>query len=926
MIKQSFIKELVTIVGSENVLSAKRDLLAYSYDATQEQKMPEVIVFPHSTAEVSAVMKAVHQERIPILPRGAGTGISGGTVPVRGGVILELSRMNGILAMDTANRRAVVEPGVVNLDLQNALAPLGFIYPPDPASQKSCTLGGNIGENAGGPLCLKYGVTSKYVCGMEVVLPNGEVLDIGGSVEDVPGYDLRALLIGSEGTLGTVTKLVLHIIPRPEASRTLLAIFETLEDAGQAVSDIISVGIIPGALELMDKTMCGIIEQSIHAGYPVDAEGVLLIEVAGLADSLDRQVKDISEICQRNKVRELRFAQTSAERDVIWKGRKGAFGAVARICPPYLVNDGTVPRNKLVPALRKVREIAEKYHLAIANVAHAGDGNLHPLIMFDINNPDESAAAKKAGDEILDTCIALGGTISGEHGIGLQKLDAMYRMFSPTELATMHKVKLVFDPDDTLNPGKLFPPEVDKSLPTREDIPVTGKAVSQEPQVLYQRLAEIVGPENVMTGNQVTAPYEVDGLVPSTVVSVSTTEQVSQIIKAENQSRTPIIPWGSGSKQQVGPCLSAAGMILCLKPMNQIVDLDAGNLTVQVEAGMVNSELQRQLVEHKLFFPLDPLYVETSTIGGELAANANGPLRLMYGTARDLVLGATVVTPTGDIIHTGGKTMKNVAGLDLCKMFIGSWGTLGIITEAVLRLFPLPEVSKSLWLTFSNFEDAFRLVTQLLNSALSPSSVELIDWVAGRNLRNGYDLRLEEGEVLLIVNTEGDSEAVERHLKEISTIAEANKARHIASIEGEEATRAWNAYRGVHQSILSAVPSTLQGKASVPISQSGDMFKAVKEVGDKYSVEIGTMAHCGSGILYPYVAAGNDDAVHIIGDLRQAAVGLGGFFIVEAAPLWVRKNVDVLPHRNDYTLMKRLKTELDPNNILNPGRVVGGIY
>lgn len=927
MIKQSFIKELATIVGRENVLFSKRDLLAYSYDATSRQEIPEVIVFPLSTAEISAVMKAAHRERIPVVPRGAGTGLSGGTVAVRGGVILELSRMNRILVVDTANRRAVVEPGVVNLDLQNALAPLGFIYPPDPASQKSSTLGGNIGENAGGPHCLRYGVTSKYVCGMEVALSTGEVVDIGGSVEDIPGYDLRGLLIGSEGTLGIVTKLVLHIIPQPEASRTLLAIFETLEDASQAVSDIISVGIIPGALELMDKTMCQAIEQSIHAGYPVDAEGVLLIELEGLADSLDRQVKDISVICQRNKVRELRLAQTVAERDAIWKGRRGAFGAVARISPHFLVNDGTVPRTKLVPALRKVREISEKYHLTIPNVAHAGDGNLHPLIMFDVNDPNERAAAEKAGEEILDACIALGGTITGEHGIGLQKLHAMHRMFSPTDLATMHKVKLVFDPDDILNPGKLLPPEVDKSLPTKgEGIPVTGKAVSQERQALYQRLAEIVGRENAMTGNQVTAPYEVDGLVPIIVAFASTTEQVSQIIKVGNQFQTPIIPWGSGSKQQVGPCLSAADIVLCLKHMKQIVDLDIGNFTVQVEAGMVNSELQRQLVKHKLFFPLDPLYMEASTIGGELAANASGQRRVAYGTARDLVLGVTVVTPTGDIIHAGGKTIKNVAGLDLGKMFIGSWGTLGIITEAVLRLFPLPEVSKSLWLTFSNFEDAFRLVTQLLNSALSPSSVELIDGVAGGNLGYGYGSPLEEGEVLLMVDIGGGIEAVDRHLKEISTIAEANKARYIVTIEGEEATRAWNAYRGVHQSILSADPSTLQGKASVPISKLGDMFKAVKEVSDKYSVEIGIMAHCYSGILYPYVAARNADVVNIIGDLRQAAVGLGGCFMVEVAPLWVRKNVDLLPHRSDYTLMKRLKTELDPNNILNPGRVVGGLY
>ncbi len=920
--EESFIKELAKIVGREDILFSKKDLLAYSYDATQQQEMPEAIVFPSSTAEVSAVMKAAHREQIPIVPRGAGTGISGGTVPIRGGLILELSRMNSILGMDTANRRAVVGPGVVNLDLQDALAPLGFIYPPDPASQKSCTMGGNIGENAGGPLCLRYGVTSKYVCGMEVVLPNGDVVDVGGSIEDIPGYDLRALLVGSEGTLGIATKLVLHILPKSEATQSMLAIFVTMEDANQAVSDIIGAGILPTALEVMDKTMCGAIEESIHAGYPTDAEAVLLIQVAGLADSLDRQVKEISEICQRNKVRELRLPKTAAETDTIWKGRKGAFGSVARICPPYLVNDGTVPRNKLVPAMRKVKEISEKYHLLIANVYHAGDGNLHPLILYDNTNPEESAAAKKAGEEILDTCIALGGTITGEHGIGLQKLDAMYRMFSPADLATMRQVKQVFDPDNILNPGKLLPPETEEAL--KESIPVAEKAAPQEREALYQRLAEIVGTENVITDSQKTAPYEVDGFVPGAVVFASSTEQVSQIIKAANESGTSVIPWGSGSKQPVGPYLSSADVVLCLKNMNQIVDFDIGNLSIKVGAGMVNSELQKQVAEHKLFFPLDPLYRETSTIGGELSANASGPLRFMYGTARDVVLGLTVVTPTGDIIHAGGKTMKNVAGLDLPKMFISSWGTLGIITEAVLRLFPLPEATKSMWLTFANSEDAFRSVNQLLNSVLTPASIELIDSVAGRNLE--YGSRLEEGEVLLMLGIEGDNEAVARHLKEISIIAEANKAHQVATLESKEETKAWNAYRGVHQSILSAEPSTIQGKASVPIGKLGDMFKAVKEVGDRHSVAIGITAHGGSGILYSYVADGNTDVARIIGDLKQAAEGMAGFFIVEAAPLSVRKSTDGLPQRSDYTLMRRLKTKLDPANILNPGRVVGGEY
>jgi len=434
------------------------------------QELPDVIVFPRSTAEVSAVMKLAHREKIPVVPRGAGTNLSGGTIPVKGGIIVEVSRMNRILEINTADRRAVVEPGVVNLDLQNALAPLGYFYPPDPASQKSSTMGGNIGENAGGPMCLRYGVTAKYVCRIEIVLADGEVINVGDYVEDFPGYDLRGVFIGSEGMLGVATKLTLHIIPKPEASRTMLAIFDRLEDSSQAVADIIGAGIIPGAIELLDQKMCQVIEQSVKAGYPTDAAGILLIEVAGLADTLEKQVQEISQFCQKNKARELRIAQTSAERDALWKGRRGAFGSVARICPPYIVCDGTVPRDKLPAALHKVGEIAEKYKILIVNVAHAGDGNLHPLILFDVTNPEEHKAAKKAGGDILDACIAMGGTISGEHGIGLEKIDAMRHMFDSADIAAMRKVKHIFDPDDMLNPGKMFPPETEAPLPAKEKV------------------------------------------------------------------------------------------------------------------------------------------------------------------------------------------------------------------------------------------------------------------------------------------------------------------------------------------------------------------------------------------------------------------------------------------------------------------------
>ncbi len=446
------------------------------------------------------------------------------------------------------------------------------------------------------------------------------------------------------------------------------------------------------------------------------------------------------------------------------------------------------------------------------------------------------------------------------------------------------------------------------------------KTASSEKQTFFRKLAEIAGAENVLTDDHSRERYRADGLSPAAVVFASTTEQVSQIVRAGNQSRMSIVPWGGGSKQEAGPCLSAADVILCLKNMSNIIELDASNFTALVEAGVTNGHLQQSLAAQGLLFPLDPPFMERSTLGGTLATNASGPLRAAYGTARDLVLGITAVTPGGDIIHTGGKTMKNVAGLDLCKLLIGSWGTLGVITEAVLRLFPLPEASQTLCLTFSGAEDAFSLVTHLLNSALLPTSVELADNAVGNVLGSP----LAEEEVLLLVNVEGSTETIERQHKEISAVAKSNKVRTVTAIEGEKATRFWNTYRAAHRSLLSATPDAVQGKASVPLSKLGEMFGAIKQIGSRHGVKTSIRAHCYNGILYAYIADGKSGAADIVGDLRGAAAGLGGYFTVEAAPLEVRKSVAAFPHREDYFLMKRLKTELDPNNILNPGKSAGG--
>lgn len=457
MDRNQMIEELSKIVGKENVLYSETDLLLYGYDASLFKARPDCIVLPGSTEEVSRIVKFAHQHRIPIVARGSGTNLSGGTIPAKGGIILHFSRMNRILEIDIKNQRAIVEPGVFTLTLKNQLARYGYVYQPDPASERVSTFGGNFGENSGGPHCLKYGVTTNHILGAEVVLPDGEVIWVGGKALDHPGYDLTGLLVGSEGTLGIATKLVLRIVPKPEAVKTMLAIYNSLEDAGRTVSAIIAEGIVPATLEMLDKLTIKAVEESIHAGFPLDAEAVLLIEIDGLKDGMERLAERIIEICKENRAREVKAARTEEERTQLWAGRKGAFGAVARLRPNYLVCDGTVPRTKLPEVLARVMEVGKKYNLPIANVFHAGDGNLHPLILFDERNEEELKKVHLAGSEILKICAEAGGTISGEHGIGTEKKKEMFFVFTPRDISAMRKVKKAFDPEDIFNPGKVLP-------------------------------------------------------------------------------------------------------------------------------------------------------------------------------------------------------------------------------------------------------------------------------------------------------------------------------------------------------------------------------------------------------------------------------------------------------------------------------------
>ncbi|PYM78462.1 MAG: FAD-binding oxidoreductase [Candidatus Rokuibacteriota bacterium] len=456
--KRDLRQELEAILGPGAVLSDPDELLVYESDGlTLFRALADFVVFPTSAEHVSAIVKLANREKLPFVARGAGTGLSGGCLPTEGGIVISLMRMNRVLEVDYDNQIAVVEPGLVNLHLSWKVGPRGYYYAPDPSSQQACTIGGNIANNSGGPHTLKYGVTTNHVLGLEVVMPDGEVVWLGGKTRDACGYDLAGVFVGSEGTFGIATKIVVRILKKPQAVKTVLAVFDEIDRASEAVSAVIGRGLVPAAMEMIDHLTIQAVEDAFGCGYPRDAAAALLIELDGLAVGMEAQAERIVAACRETGAREIRTARTESERLLLWKGRKSAFGAYGRISPAYMVMDGVIPRTKLPYVLHRVNEIVAAAGLRVGNVFHAGDGNLHPNLLYDPRKPGDEARVVAAGAEIMKVCAEVGGSISGEHGIGLEKSDFMPFIFSAADLAFMHRLKSAFNPTGLCNPGKIFP-------------------------------------------------------------------------------------------------------------------------------------------------------------------------------------------------------------------------------------------------------------------------------------------------------------------------------------------------------------------------------------------------------------------------------------------------------------------------------------
>ncbi len=451
------VRDFEKLLGSSCVLYHPEDLLLYEYDGSVEKGRPDAVVFPTTAEHVSRIVQLAAKHDLPVVGRGAGTGLSGGALARTGGVMMVFARMNRILEVDAENHRAIVQPGVVNHDLTLAAEPHGLYFAPDPSSWKSCTIGGNVAENAGGPHTLAYGVTANHVAALELVLPSGEIVRVGSKHGDAPGYDLTGLIVGSEGTLALVTEITVKLSRKPEAVKTLLAIFDAVDDAADTVVDITARAITPAACEMLDGWTLRAVEDYIHAGFPMDSAAVLLIEVEGLNEAVTAQASAVTEVCNAHRAREVRVARDSAERELLWKGRKNAFGALGRLAPSNYVLDGVIPRSKLPQALRRIQQIGQQYSFQIGNIFHAGDGNLHPIVLYDPRDAAQFERALEASAEIIRYCVEIGGALTGEHGVGMEKSELMPLLFSDADFDLMRRVHDVFNPDSSLNPGKIFP-------------------------------------------------------------------------------------------------------------------------------------------------------------------------------------------------------------------------------------------------------------------------------------------------------------------------------------------------------------------------------------------------------------------------------------------------------------------------------------
>ncbi len=921
------------------MLADDAELLVYECDGLPQHKYrPRAVVFPKSTEETAEVMRELKRAGVPFTPRGAGTGLSGGALALERGVVIEMARMRKILRIDADNRTALVQTGVVNAHVSRAVAHLGLHYVPDPSSQGTCTIGGNIAESAGGIHCLKYGTTTDHVLGIKAVMAGGEIVDLGGATAD--GYDLTGVFVGSEGTFGVATEALLRLVPVPPSVRTLLAEFADVNDASHAVSAIIAAGVMPAALEMMDREIIRAVEASVFAaGLSLDIGAALLIELDGLEAGIDAEAERVRSICLSHGANNCRLARDEAERKKLWAARKGAFGAVGRIAPDSMIQDAVVPRSRLPEVMADAYRIADKFQLRLANVFHAGDGNLHPFICFDSRSADQVQRVKEAGRELMETCVRAGGTITGEHGVGFDKRDFLPLVFSADDMEAMLSVRRAFDPDGLCNPGKIIPmlkgcgearavagrgetePRSRGAAPTpRRGVRETREMLSQEgglapaPSISHTvtfnedlanaRLNQIVGSTNVSVSSSALLPFYPSPLL----VSPATAEEICEVLRLCSAENWSVVPAGGETWLGIGNPLKSVNIVLSTSRLNRLIGHEPADLVASAEAGMSLSAFNNALNLGGQWLPLDPPDNGTSTIGGVVATGLSGPHRYGFGAPRNFVIGMKIVLADGRLIKAGGNVVKNVAGYDLCKLFTGSYGTLGIITELTFKLRPLPRASRTV-IVWGKAEALMSGAQNLLRANLFPTAMELLSPVLA------YELEFADGEeAVLLVRFQGSGDAVEKQCSDASVVLEPFSREGAPMPKGD--FKLWER--------MSAHPMKAGGgcvwRANVPPVRLGQFISQVESAPGNESRTWQASAAVGQ-VRGIEASSDLDQIAELLQWLREAARSLGGSLTIENSPPDLKKSMDSWGgFGTSAAIMQRIKIELDPQNTLSPGR------
>lgn len=937
-------------------------MLVYECDGLPHHKhRPSAVVFPSSTEETSAIMRVLARARVPFTPRGAGTGLSGGALALNQGVVIEMARMRRILKVDEVNRIAVVQPGVVNLHVSRAVAHLGLHYVPDPSSQPTCTIGGNIAENAGGIHCLKYGTTTDHVIGVRAVLAGGEIVDLGGAGNEQPGYDLLGVFIGSEGTFGIATEATLRLVPIPPAVRTMLAEFSEVNQASHAVSAIIASGVMPAALEMMDHEIIRAVEASVFAaGLPLDVGAALLIELDGIEAGIDDEAERVRNVCLEYGARSCRSARDENERKKLWAARKGAFGAIGRISPDSMIQDAVVPRSRLPEVLDAAYQIASKYQLRIANVFHAGDGNLHPLICFDSRSAVEVHNVKEAGRELMETCVRAGGSITGEHGVGFDKRELLSLIFSAADMDVMLGVRAAFDPEGLCNPGKIIPMlrgcgearavsgaateatalGAGDLLGPRASSPQLPGAASQKEistgpgrQILSARncgnaavsnstfnrdraanqLAEIVGASNLSTTPLHSSFASAVNVFPGSI------NEVCEVMKLAASEGWPVVPAGAAMWLDAGNPLTRVNIIVSTRRLNSIIEHEPADLVAVAQAGVTLEDFNAALSEKGQWLAVDPpddMDRGRATIGGIVATGLAGAQQYGYGPPRRHVIGMKVVMADGSLIKAGGRVVKNVAGYDLCKLFTGSYGTLGMIVEVNFKLRPLPAETRTV-VAHGSRDDLLARAQQIIAAPLFPVAVELLSPALAK--ANNWS---DNSDYMLLVRFAGSASAVTQQANGAKELLGAKQSLPGVQAETDD-SQIWRS--------LATVPlhpaNDLVWRVGL---RPGDLALFLKRLSEVKGREL--MWHAGAGDGRVRVVERSrqtdngsdkcqDETIARLRELATNAKSLGGALIIEQASAELKQLLNAWGDLGSVTgLMQRVKNELDPGDILSPGR------